>query len=64
MGAKLHKLSSLIFNSSFFLASFSFYPIVKGINETAAVWCPPATTTSGSPKKQSRNEFVYRKVRS
>lgn len=53
-GAKLHKLSSLIFIPGLVLASFSFYRIVEGTNETAAVWCPPTTTTLGSRQKREQ----------
>lgn len=57
MGVKLHRLSSLIVIPSSLQANFSFYHIVEGTNQTAAVWWSPFSGTLGSPHKKSKNEW-------
>lgn len=55
MGAKIHKLSSLIVIPGALQASFSLYHIVEGTNETAAVWWSPTSGILGSwQKKRTR----------
>lgn len=58
MGAKIHKLSSLIVIPDALQASFSLYHIVEGTNETAAVWWSPTSGILGSwKKKKNKNEW-------
>lgn len=56
MGAKLHRLSSLIVIPGSLQASFYFCHIVEGTNQTAAFWWSPTSGILGSPHKKHKNE--------
>lgn len=58
IGAKLFKLSPLIVIPAFLQASFSFYCIVEGRNETAAVWWSPTSGILGLPQKENKSECL------